>query len=465
MVQRENPAVGLARTLGDQLTSQAQLLSAYDRYYKGLHPPGYHHEKVGEEYAKLLAQAISNFPELIIDTIGDKLEVVGFRLGNDGQDPRNALAWEAWQDDNMDLFAPMIHTQSLVGGCGYSLVWDHGNGPKMSGESAYEVTHQSEPGDPLNVKRALKRWADPIAEKWHALVFDGDTVTRLEGDWKEGQPAPDKWGVVETLDNPFDDVVPITPYLNKPQLNGTGRAELDSVISIIDRINTLTTQLLLAGELTAFRIRWATGIDVPVDPATGNRVEPYNVAMDRLWVSENESAKFGSFDATDLRPYAEALDQAIQQLAAITRTPPFLLLGKLTNLSAEALKATESGNVKKVRLRARSLGQSHERAMRLRLGITDDIEILWVDPENVSEAARVDALAKLYNIGLPWEAIMERYSGDPKEIARWRDQRDEDALQRVLLEGAQSQASLGVVGQPGQNEELPTNPQEGEEAR
>jgi hypothetical protein len=209
---------------------------------------------------------------------------------------------------------------------------------------------------------------------------------------------------------------------------------------------------MLAGEFTAFRIKWATGIDIPTDD-NGDPLMPFNVAMDRLWTSENPDAKFGTMEATDLKVYRDAIEQGVQQLAAITRTPPFMLLGNLTNLSAEALKATESGLVKKALQRQTTFGESWERLMSMALRASGDgrdassMETIWRDPENVSESQHVDALTKLYTIGLPAEAVWEEWGASPQQIERFRRMRAEDSLNRMMLSGA-SQAP-GLQATPG----------------
>jgi hypothetical protein len=232
-------------------------------------------------------------------------------------------------------------------------------------------------------------------------------------------------------------------------------SEIEDVLPNFDRINTLTAQMLMASELGAFKIRWATGIEIPTD-ANGDPVEPFDVALNRLWTNADPEGKFGSFDGTPLEPYLSAINDAVQEVAAISRTPPFLLSGKVTNLSAEALKATESGLVQKVHARQATFGQAWQDVVRLALGVLGDeradmpeMETIWRDPENVSEAQRVDAMTKLYAIGLPWRAVMERYGATPGEINRWEEMRSDDLFQRMLLSSATSGApGLQAQGQP-----------------
>jgi Phage portal protein, SPP1 Gp6-like/LAGLIDADG-like domain len=315
------------------------------RYYDGDHPMAYVHRKAKASYNKLIAQAVSNFPLLIIDSVNDRLAIQGFRMGSEEAD---ALVWgEMWQPNNLDIFSSMIHQQSLVTGISYASVWpDEVGRPRIRGESSFEVIHEVDPADPLKVRSAMKMWVDTTQERCFIRLFEQDRITFLSSPsttWNKSlSSTPDpstmadfvssaKWTIDNVIDNPFGEGIPIVPFLNRPRMNGTGFSEIGDLLPVFDRINTLTADLLLAAELAAFKIRWATGLEIPVD-TNGKAVEPFDVALDRLWVSENPETKFGSFEASPLDPYAQAIDQAIQQAAAISRTPPFLLLGKLTNL-------------------------------------------------------------------------------------------------------------------------------------
>ena len=454
-------AIDLVRDLLTDLGQRNLTSEVLNDYYVGKHPNVWAHKKASDRYRRLLAQAVTNFPLLIVDSVNDRLEIEGFRLGEVEADQ---FVWsELWQRNRMSVYASMVHQQALVTGYSYvSVLPDEQGRARIRGESAMECFHEAHPDDPGRVRYAVKVWADTRAKMWHVILFEEDRITRMSTDFRGFAPSGSwdrttvdalnsaKWVVDGQDDNPLMGTVPVVPFLNRPRLDGTGFSELGDMIPVFDRIDTLTSQLLMAGELGAFKIRWATGLDVPED-ANGNRIEPFDVALDRLWVSEREDTKFGSFDATDLSPYSLAIDQAIQQAAAVSRTPPFLLLGKLTNLSAEALKATESGLVQKVRNRMAVYGEAWETVIKLGLACYNDpraeladLEVIWRDPENVSESQRVDALTKLYAIGLPQRAVWERWGASPDEIARWEAMRSEDVFMRMMLSSADTAPGLSA---------------------
>jgi hypothetical protein len=250
--------------------------------------------------------------------------------------------------------------------------------------------------------------------RWVARDVDGEP-------W----PAPNPLGVV-----------PLVEIQNRPDLLGNAMSEIEDVLDIQDRINKTLIDRLMAQEFSAFRQRWMTGYEVPTDE-NGQPVEPFKAAVDRLWVIEDENVQIGEFSATDLKPYLSAVESDVRDMAARTRTPSQYLLGVMVNISGDALKAAESGLVSKVLQRRRPFGEAFEEVVRLYLQAAGDtrdldaLEIIWHNPEFRTEGELVDALMKMSTLGVPQEALWERWGASQTEIAQWREQRDQ-AAQRVM---------------------------------
>jgi hypothetical protein len=446
------------------LHRRREALLTADRYYSGDHPMPFLTKQAAMRYRRLVEQSRTNWPALIVDAVADRLAVEGFRLDN----AVDGTAWELWQASGLDAESGLVHTDSLVYGCTYVMVWpdeSNASGVRMTPETPYEVAHHWAAGRaPRQVDAALKAYLDTAEGEWRAYLLTPDEVQVYAAKPTRNDKAmpvdPDKWRPVGSPEpNPFAalGVAGVVPFCNRLRTMGHGRSELDGLIPQIDRLNTTVAQRVLAGEYAAFRQRWVTGLEVPEDDE-GNPVEPFNVAVDRLWVSEDPQTRFGSFDVTDLRPYIDAVAQDVQHLASVSRTPPHYLLGDMVNLSAEALKAAEAGLVSKVRQRMRALGEAWEQAMRLGLalkGITDPaldrLEVVWADPENISEATRMDALTKMQALQVPQEALWERMPGvTPTEVARWRSMRGADTVQQMLRTGRVQPAPVaeGAAGVP-----------------
>ena len=164
----------------------------------------------------------------------------------------------------------------------------------------------------------------------------------------------------------------------------------------------------------------------PIDD--GKAVEPFNSAVDRLWITEDEGARFGEFSEATLSNYVGAIAADVEHLAAVTRTPPHYLLGQIVNVNAEALTAAETGLTRKVQSHQQTQGEAWEDVFRLAAKaagredlIRDDLETVWRRTETVSDAQRVDAGLKKKGLNVPTEAIWEDDLGaSPQTVERWR---------------------------------------------
>lgn len=453
----------LARLVKQLRDAHADLVLA-DRYYSGEHPLPFLSRKAASRYRELLRMSRTNWPALVVDTVTDRLRVEGYRVDARVDDQ----LWQVWQANGMDMDASLLHTDAVLYGTGYTMVWPDDSVPggvRITSESPYEVAHVWATGrSPRRVGAALKVWPDWEAGQWQAWLFTPTATEQWAADLRtqndKTPPAAKHWQRAGAATaNPFVDMdhVGVVAHCIRMRTDGTARSELDGLLSQVDRINTMVVQRVLAGEYAAFRQRWATGLDIPVDD-NGDPVEPFNVAVDRLIVSEDSDTSFGSFDVTDLRPYIDAVAQDVQHLASVSRTPPHYLLGEMVNISAEALKAAEAGLVSKVRNRMLTLGEAWETTMRLAMalqGVVDPVldrcEVVWGDPEHTSEATRMDALTKMQALGVPTEVLWERMPGvTQSEVARWRTMRGADTVQQMLRtgrvpDGAVAEGAAGTV--------------------
>jgi len=367
---------------------------------------------------------------------------VGFRFSGDEQADLDIWG-QVWQANNLDARSDEVHVESLVWSYAYALAWPDATGAvKITAEHPAEVICYAPASDRHLVTMALKRWCDDWGY-WHATLYtpsaiykyvSGRTATappKAAAAWDYRQPPNEPW----PLPNPFGQV-PVIEFPNNPRLLTGGRSELGGgQTDMIDRINETVFNRMLAAQFAAFRQKWVTGMEIPRDPATGQPKEPFKVAVDRLWMSENPEAKFGEFSEATLQNYIGAAESDIQALASISRTPSYYLLPHGPMPSGEALKAAETGLVAKVKRRQRFFGESWEELVRLALRMQGDpraddtsCETIWADPEAHSEAQTADALIKLAQVGVPAEMLWERAGFSPQQIARMRAQRADEAL-------------------------------------
>ena len=422
----------MAERINELVASLSEQRAAYDGnevYYRQGGGNPYMPAGARAEYQRLVQEAAANWCELIIDVVVERLVVEGFRTA--GATDNIAELWTWWQRNRLDGRQLALYTDALVGGVSYVGVWPAAEdgpeaAPRITVETPRAVMVVHADDDPTEAVEAIKVGTD---RTWHYLP---DEVVTYEA-------RPGGGGLREAgrIPNPLG-AIPFVAFRTKPNGAGVPTSDLESAKPIQDRITTTTFDRLIAQKYAAFRQRWVTGMAIPTDDE-GNAVEPFQAAVDRLWMSEDPETSFGEFQESNLAGYIAAVDQDIQTLASTTRTPPHYLLGKIVNLSADALKAAETGLTSKVRRRQVEYGEAWEQVVNLaaiaadRPDLVDDgLETIWANTEAQSEAQVVDAALKLDALGVPREAIWERIGASPQQIAAWRRGRLRDALQTAV---------------------------------
>jgi hypothetical protein len=450
---------GLYKRLVDRRPDVTRLF----RYYRGDHPLPWADDKIRDAYLALMKIARANWCRLIVQAPAERLRVLGLRFSEEprGDEPSDTDVWRRmWQGNRMDLQSRMIHNAALVARRSFVLVWPRtGRAPRMTAEHPSQVIVDYAPGDPTVRVAALKAFTDANAGRefcvmwtpdevrhwwrpWTALT--GDTARlvslgggTLHGDWRPwDDPAA---GITAAAGNPVGEV-PVIEYQAHPEMVDEPMGELDGgVTEVQDRINKTVLDRLVTSNFASFRQRWATGLEIPKDDQ-GNDIEPFQTAVNRLWIAEDSEARFGEFSVSDLKNYLDSVEADVQHLAATTRTPPHYLLGQQGAFpSGDSLKATETGLVAKTLEIRDSFTESHEDAARLWLRINGDpradddaLSMLWQNPESRSDAELHDAATKKMAVGVPWRSIMEYLGYSPQEIERMDAERAEDAATAAL---------------------------------
>ena len=379
-------------TLLGALADRLPQINKCDAYYRGRHRMAFSTAQFREVFGALFAAFSDNWCDLIVDASAERLRVEGFRLDDTGAD---ADAWEIWQRNGLDAESDMAHTDAIKLGCVYALV-----GPDDDGKATIQVEPASQAivyVDPAQGRRrlaGLRVWGDEWGTQ-HCALYLPDYVAwwRRDSSTARWQDAPGSGT------NPLG-IVPLVPLPNAPTLaDRLGRSDIDRVIPLQDAVNKLACDMVVASEFAAYPQRWATGIEIPVNPETGERMPAQFLGgADRIWTAEHPDARFGNFTVSDLTVYVRAIEMMIQHVAAQTRTPPHYLLGAMGSFpSGESLKATETGLVAKVRRKQLSFGEGWEEALRLAFIVEGD-------------SAKADAQT-------------ETDLGEPREPHRQRDRR------------------------------------------
>lgn len=495
------PAWWLHRLVGLLLLDRPRML-LMDRYYRGNHPLPTLPPELQDEYRRMLLQSRSNFMGIVVEAPAERLSVQGFRPR--GAEDADESAWSWWQDNGMDVDANQTITNALSMGRGYMVVEKRPDDekPRVQIEDPRMAMVEMDPSDRQRRAAGLRLWNDEwtgyvLADVWIA----GDTcyhfaakADRVLGSslwpqpWQPAFPINDvvvrhtdlvlreepaatldqwctSWMALD-YDRDGAKEVPLVPLVNRPSTLKVpdGESEIDDVYLTQSRINEMIFNLMLAGWTAAYQQKWATGIDIPTDPETGQPVQTFKSLVDRIFADTSPDAKFGAFPATDLKNYIAAIDNDVQHIAVQTRTPRHYFLQQGQSPSGDAIKSAEAGLVAKVLEKQKLYGRSFAEVIRLYQVLSGQeprpVETIWADPEFRTLAELTDATIKQVAAQLiPRRVGQEKLGYSPSEIDRM------DAL--FAQEGIVAEASamtpppgFDVPEEPLAEEPAPANPDE-----
>src|SRR5688572_5330687 len=83
--------IGLAQLAAQQLDCQK-----YQTYYTGPHPRAFATKRFNSDFGKLLEKFADNLCPSVVDSVADRLKVIGFTTEDEAQKSAAAEAWNIW---------------------------------------------------------------------------------------------------------------------------------------------------------------------------------------------------------------------------------------------------------------------------------------------------------------------------------------------------------------------------------
>lgn len=411
---------------------------------------------------ELQEKAKTNYIALVTSSPVERMQVQGFRFGNDPDTPADTDANEIWQYNNMDLMSEIAHLAAATFSRSYIMVSppkDNKKYPVITVEDPRCTIVEYEPDDMNIIRAGLKMWEDDIMGHSVAVVYLPDSIHYFRGHpsayyknidydiMKSRVISSGSWEYMGSEPNPLGEV-PIVPMNWRPGLHGVSQSEAEEGFSIQDRINTTILDRMIISRAQAYKQRWAKGITLPTNDQ-GMVKPPFDPGADILWAVEDETAQFGEFKEADITMILKAVRDDVGDLAAITKTPPHYLLGEIVNASGDALKAAETGLVSKTKARMKTAGWTWEKVIKLSFGWLGDTqkqnevlaETIWADPESRSRAELADAILKETQMGLPPEMAFERLGLSPAQIERAMKLKRAEEMRQAVMMAAQGSLS------------------------
>lgn len=343
---------------------------------------------------------VANWPRVVVRTISGRQKVRSLILpGEETADPKLRAIWDA---NNLSAHTRMFRRDALISGRGFLSV-----GTNEANEELPIVRVES--------PREMEAKVDTRTETMTAAArFFGKDKSGL-GPTNVTLYLPEQtvW-VARGADNRWYEIdrdahglgsVPIVMHLNE-RMSGAfeGESELTDIIGLTDSVARSLTNLQFAQEAHGVPSIWATGVargDFTDDQ--GNPVPQFEAYYDVIKMLSNKDAKWGQFDAADLKNFETAMKVYGTQAAVSYGFPARYFGITSSNPPAEgAIRADENDLVNYVtdKNEAEGMVLGWMGALAYRFATGDWVEgnrvrADYFDPGTPTVAQRVDALSKL----------------------------------------------------------------------
>lgn len=437
----EKEAMTLSSKMNAKLAKQRKDLMLFHDYYKGRFPKPYVPYEDATEFQSLLDRSVTNWCKKVVNITVRRLEVMGVMSATDSQAAQEL--WAVWERSNMGGKQRQTYRSSSRYGLGYEVVGRRRGTDEtvIRPMSPMSTVHVNDPDDP-----------DVMQVGFHVTDDADDPAQRRLWLW-----TPDEWVVINPKGKRGAKIIdqgehglgrpPLVVFRNEPDEDGGWTSDLDGILPIQDRINQTIADRLMTQSYGAYRQRLLLGW-APEKDEDGNDVKTLRPAVQRImFINQDPSTiKATEFDATPLAPFLEATEADVRHLAALSDTPPHHLLGQMTNMSADALKAAESGHSAKVEQHKADYSDPREDVFRLvaqyeGLPVDSALQVVWKDTEPHSEAQRMDALSKKDALGVPREQLWLEMGYSPEQIVLLKQQ----AKEQMDTKATSQAAAFGIT--------------------
>lgn len=443
-------------------------------YHRGDAPLPTGAENARRAFEAFQRKARSNFAELVVSVMSERMQPTGFRTALDQDATGDAEVGLLWGRTGLDVTSADVHDLMLALGEAYVIVGpvdEETGAPLVTCEDPRFMVAESDPANPRRLLAALKILHDDAANEDRAYLYLPGQVhvavrqstpyelpgtapmsgreqraPRLPFDPRSWEWDPDRSGELE------HERIPVVRFTNKYAMG-----EYEAHLDLLDRINHEILNRLVIAAMQAFRQRAIKGLPVvyPEEhPRAGEEID-----YDELFVADPaalwhlpQDAELWESAVNDLRPILDAIHADLEHLAAVTRTPMHMLTPAGENQSAEGAMLAREGLVFKVEDRIARTSYPWAQVMSLVLlhagqdqrADLATLQTIWAPAQRLSLAERADAISKLKDV-LPRRTMLIHVLGmSPAEADRTMT----EITDEQLLAAQVAAATAAAVVQP-----------------
>ena len=411
----------------DAINATLPQRQSYIDYYEGRHRLAFATDKFKTAFGRILKDLKENQCPVVVEAPADRMEVINFSGEGEGSTDDNA--WKLWQRERMELRSNEVHVEALKTGCAYLIVWgDQENKAKLYLQDSRNccVIEDEETGNELF---GAKMWE--TRDKFVRITtYYPDRVEKYITEKKRADGLPVKaehfvpiQGEEFSVENPYG-IIPMFRFEAQPVLA--------NVIPLQDSLNKTLADELVAQEFMAYPQRYITGIEPPIDEATGKHSELFKSGADRIWWVSDPAAKMGQFDAANMPAFFQGANEKRLTIAQVSGTPLTYFHRQMSDaMSGEALKTLESRFTKKVSRLCLNFGAVWSRVMKLALQIEGQsvpgtLTAQWDAPEQRSEKEELEAAVIKQSLGIPNQTLWEELGYTEEDIAFFVSEEQKD---------------------------------------
>jgi hypothetical protein len=399
------------RTLIQQLTNlhdrELPQLKSLNSEYELRSPRSYMHPEILAELGDRIQQVVIAWPQLVVDSLEERLDVEGFRLPKGTADDD---LWRIWQENDCDEQSQLATVDALTMRRAYIAVGtneaDPGT-PLVTFESPLEVYADIDPRT-RKVRSAIRRYGND----GNAAREPERYLTLYEPDRTSYYDVTREWKLIDRDEHELH-LPPIIPMINRSRLaDWRGRSELDPVLPLSHAANKLATDMMVAAEFVAIPLRGIFGVGPEdLEGEDGTPLTPMQAIMGRLLTipDDEKVARHFEFASAQLSNFHDSIGQMAKLVASICGLPPdYLGLTTENPPSAESRLAGEIRLIKRAERKQRAFGGAYEQTQRLVRRMVDGdwdpkwrrLETIWRDASTPTVAQTADAAVKKYTAGI-----------------------------------------------------------------
>ena len=416
-----------------RLRDRQPQIRLWNDWYTGRHPVPVGYEDAEGLFARLMETVGLNMMAVVTEAPISRMEIVGFKVDGKGNDD----IWDIYQANNLDRGSKLVRREKMALSEAYVMVDPNNGTPRVTPEHPEQCIVEHAPGSARERIAGVKIWQDdttadgPLVK---AFLDLGDEVrtyaapTRLYADGRFSLAMKPSWELQPSGSgpNPLHEVS-LVPFPNRARMLDAPLPEFQPAIPAQRRINKTLLDRMAMQDQGAFKALWATGIKIPRDPVTGEPVEQFIKAINRVFINENPQGRFGQLEAEDIKQMLEAVRDDIADCAIQVPTSPDQILAKLVNVSGDGLKLAQVSEVGRTRDRMAEEDDSWEDVCRLMLkGAGKEVPNVgrmtteWANPEYRTDTEQANAATVAIGAGMPPEVAWERYfNASPDDVKDW----------------------------------------------